>query len=55
LIAAFMPDTAQRMWSDLGLEGAPSLPGEDPGWGMLVPGSATGLSGPLFPRIEEKK
>jgi methionyl-tRNA synthetase len=55
LIAAFMPDTAQRMWSDLGLEGAPSLPGEDPGWGMLAPGRATGLSGPLFPRIEEKE
>jgi methionyl-tRNA synthetase len=55
LIAAFMPDTAQKMWSDLGLEGTPSLPGEDPGWWMLAPGKATGLSSPLFPRIEEKK
>jgi methionyl-tRNA synthetase len=54
LLSAFMPGTARRMWEDLGLDGEPSLPGDDPGWGLLVPGSGTSLSGPLFPRIEEE-
>ncbi len=54
LLAAFMPDTARSMWTDLGLTGEPAPAGEGPEWTVLVPGSATSLSGPLFPRIEDE-
>jgi methionyl-tRNA synthetase len=54
LLAAFMPHTAARMWADLGLDGGPSLRGAVPGWNGLPEGGRTTLSGPLFPRIEEK-
>ena len=54
LLAAFLPHTTQRMWTDLGLEGAPKPAGDRPRWGMLGPGGTVSLSGPLFPRIEDE-
>jgi len=54
LIKAFLPHTAARMWSDLGLEGEPSYEDSAPRWNGLTEGGATSLSGPLFPRIEDK-
>ena len=54
LLLAFMPHTAARMWADLGLEGEPSLRNDGPRWHGLPEGGKTSLSGPLFPRIEDK-
>jgi methionyl-tRNA synthetase len=54
LLQAFMPHTAARMWTDLGLEGEPSLRDGGPRWNGLPEGGRTSLSGPLFPRIEVK-
>jgi methionyl-tRNA synthetase len=52
LLWPFLPRTAERMWRDLGLEGAPAPP--PPGaWDLLPAGTALRPSGPLFPRIEE--
>ncbi len=54
LIKAFLPHTADGMWSDLGLEGEPSYEGSVPRWNGLAEGGKTALSGPLFPRIEDR-
>jgi len=54
LIAAFMPTTAERMWSQLGME--KDLWGhniqENGKWGGLKPGRKIAKPLPLFPRIE---
>jgi len=52
LLWPFLPDTAARMWRDLGLEGSPAavVPG---GWDLLPAGTRVRPSGPLFPRIVE--
>ena len=54
LIAAFMPATAERMWSQLGME--KDLWGhniqENGKWGGLKPGGKVAKPAPLFPRIE---
>jgi methionyl-tRNA synthetase len=51
LVWPFLPGTAERMWRDLGLEGAPAAatPG---GWDLLPANTQLRPSGPLFPRIE---
>jgi methionyl-tRNA synthetase len=52
LLWPFLPDAADRIWRDLGLEGSPSRV-EPGGWDLLPPGNAVHSSGPLFPRVEE--
>lgn len=57
LIYPFMPDSAERIWKDLGVEtdiGAiKNLQIETP-WGRLASGSSVTIGKPLFPRIEQK-
>jgi methionyl-tRNA synthetase len=54
LIAAFMPTTAEKMWSQLGMEGNlwEQNIGENGKWGGLKPGGKVAKPSPLFPRIE---
>jgi methionyl-tRNA synthetase len=54
LIAAFMPTTAERMWSQLGMKGNlwEQNIQENGQWGGLKPGSKVAKPLPLFPRIE---
>ncbi|MBN2453152.1 MAG: methionine--tRNA ligase [Candidatus Omnitrophica bacterium] len=56
-IYSFMPETAQKIWAQLGMEGSvESVPFSDAKtWGKLTPGTKVSKSGPLFPRIEIKK
>ncbi len=56
LIAPFMPESAERMASQLGLEGL-LRPGilSRLRWGELEPGKTVRKGEALFPRIEEKK
>jgi methionyl-tRNA synthetase len=53
----FMPDTAGRIWRQLGIEGG--IGGcrfeEVSGWGGLRPGTRIRKEGQLFPRVEVKK
>jgi len=57
LLAAFMPSTSERMWSQLGME--ENLWGqnikENGQWGGLKPGKKIAKPVPLFPRIEPTK
>jgi methionyl-tRNA synthetase len=55
LIAAFMPITAERMWSQLGMEKDLWKHNiqENGKWGELKPGSKVAKPTALFPRIEE--
>jgi methionyl-tRNA synthetase len=54
LIAAFMPTTAERMWSQLGMDGDlwKQHIRENGIWGGLKPGGKVAKPLPLFPRIE---
>jgi methionyl-tRNA synthetase len=54
LIAAFMPSTAEKMWSQLGMEGNlwEHNIQENGKWGGLTPGRKVAKPTPLFPRIE---
>lgn len=54
LIAAFMPTTAERMWSELGMEQDLWKHNiqENGKWGGLKPGRKIAKPLPLFPRIE---
>jgi methionyl-tRNA synthetase len=54
LIAAFMPATSEKMWSQLGMEEAlwERNLDEDGRWGGLKPGKKVAKPIPLFPRIE---
>lgn len=57
LIAAFMPSTAEKMWSQLGMEEdlwRQNLK-EDGKWGGLKPQKKVAKPSPLFPRIELSK
>jgi methionyl-tRNA synthetase len=56
LIAAFMPTTAERMWSQLGMEGDLWRQNiqRNGKWGGLKPGRKVAKPIPLFPRIEAK-
>jgi methionyl-tRNA synthetase len=54
LIAAFVPTTAERMWSQLGMKGNlwEQNIQENGTWGGLKPGNKVAKPTPLFPRIE---
>jgi methionyl-tRNA synthetase len=54
LIAAFMPTTAEKMWSQLGMEQDlwEQNIQESGKWGGLKPGRRVAKPRPLFPRIE---
>jgi methionyl-tRNA synthetase len=57
LLAAFMPSTSERMWSQLGIEEdlwRQNLR-EDGKWGRLKPGGRVAKPIPLFPRIDPNK
>lgn len=49
LLWPFLPDTAGRMYEQLGLKGCPSLR-DQARWGLLEPGTTVGRAVPLFPR-----
>jgi methionyl-tRNA synthetase len=56
LIHPIMPGAAQRLWDQLGIEGAVAdrrLPA-DAAWGGLLPGSKTARGEALFPRLEDR-
>lgn len=56
LISPFMPNTAPKIWQQLGLGdhlAAVSLK-DAQGWGRLAAGTAVARPEPIFPRIEEK-
>lgn len=54
LIYPFMPDTAEKMWEQIGIEA--NLDSQvipiDAGWGGLEPGAKVRRGEPLFPRIQ---
>ncbi len=56
LIYPFMPDTAQKIWEQIGMEGQiADFPFEKVSeWGILPAGSHFKVTEPLFPRIEDK-
>ena len=56
LISPFMPVTAPRVWSQLGLttDFASVTLAEAQAWGRLAAGTAVAKPEPIFPRIEEK-
>jgi methionyl-tRNA synthetase len=57
LLAAFMPSTSEKMWSQLKMEGnvlEQDLSGATP-WGGLTPGRKLDKPAPLFPRIDPSK
>jgi methionyl-tRNA synthetase len=57
LLAAFMPSTSERMWSQLGIEEnlwSQNLK-ENGKWGGLKTGSRVVKPSPLFPRIDPTK
>jgi methionyl-tRNA synthetase len=54
LIQPIMPDAAQRLWTQLGIEGTVDdqrVP-TDAGWGRLKPGTKTTKGESLFPRLD---
>jgi methionyl-tRNA synthetase len=57
LITPFMPNTAPKIWQQLGIErdfGSTSL-ADAKSWGGLVAGTKVAKPEPIFPRIEEEK
>jgi methionyl-tRNA synthetase len=57
LLAAFMPSTSEKMWSQLGMEKnlwEQNLK-EDGKWGALKPGRKLAKPTPLFPRLDPSK
>ena len=57
LLAAFMPSTSEKMWSQLGMEEnlwEQNLE-ENGKWGGLKPGKKVTKPEPLFPRIDPSK
>jgi methionyl-tRNA synthetase len=54
LIWPTLPTTAERIFSQLNLEGSPSSM-QDAEWGRLAPGHQVGKPEPLFPRRDLKK
>lgn len=56
LVAPFMPDTAAKIWSQLGLDGDPLDKGRaDWKWGVVEGPIKVSRSGILFPRIDVEK
>ena len=57
LLAPFIPDTSEKMWSQLGMEGPlwERNFDEDGTWGGLRPGKKVTKPTPLFPRIDSSK
>lgn len=57
LLSPIMPEAADRMWGQMGLEGRPADPplADKIKWGGLKPGTVTKKGAALFPRIEEGK
>jgi len=57
LLAAFMPGTSEKMWSQLGMEAGlwEQDLGEGGKWGGLKPGKRVAKPTPLFPRIDPSK
>jgi len=54
LISSFMPETASKMWDQIGIEeslGSQTLP-KDAAWGGLKSGLEVKHAAPLFPRIQ---
>jgi len=55
LINPFMPEKAQEMWNQLGVEGDITQASMDQAtWGGLKPGTKVKKGKPLFPRLDEK-
>lgn len=57
LIYPFMPDSAERIWKDIGVPSDIKIARDlntQSGWGKLPPGAPVTVGSPLFPRIEEK-
>jgi methionyl-tRNA synthetase len=57
LLAAFMPSTSEKMWSQLGMEENlwEQNIKENGKWGGLKPGKKVAKPTPLFPRIDPSK
>ena len=57
LLAAFMPSTSERMWSQLKMEGnvLEQNLSDATRWGGLTPGKRLDKPAPLFPRIDPSK
>jgi methionyl-tRNA synthetase len=56
LISPFMPNKAQEMWAQLGMEGSiVDRSVDDTSWGGLPVGQKVKKGDPLFPRIDEEK
>lgn len=57
LLSPFMPSTAEKMWSQLGIKGDiwEKRLKDDARWGGLKPGSKVDKPSPLFPRIDPSK
>ncbi|NMB20890.1 MAG: methionine--tRNA ligase [Firmicutes bacterium] len=54
-IKPFLPETAAKMWSQLGLTDLDEKSLSDVTWGLLPAGTQTKKGDPIFPRIEVEK
>lgn len=56
LLSPFMPNTAPKIWQQLGIESdfATVTLDDAQGWGRLAPGTKVAKPEPIFPRIEDK-
>ncbi len=55
LIKAFLPETGEKMWQQLGLADLNSKSLADASFGLLAAGTQTAKGDPIFPRIEVEK
>ncbi len=53
LLSSVLPQSAARLWRQLGLPGTPALPLEVLTWGQLPVDQPLGALEPLFPRLEK--
>ncbi len=55
LLAPVMPESAARLWAQLGLAGGPDRSLDDLRWGAVCPGQKIGAVEGLFPRRDKEK
>ncbi len=54
LVKSFLPETGEKIWAQLGLDGLKGQTLQDTAWGKLQPGTETQKGEPIFPRIEKE-
>lgn len=55
LVKSFLPETGEKIWTQLGLTNLGAKTLTETKWGHLTPGTVTQKGDPIFPRIEVKE